>query len=546
MSLTSLPPGSEQSMDVVSCKVFINNNELNNEVLLLQFSVSKVFNKISTAKLIFRDGSVAGRDFVLSNDNQFKPGAEIRIQLGYEGSSETIFEGIVIKHSIKVKSSGTSLLTIEAKDKAIKLVGSRKHKYFIDKKDSEAIEEIVTSAGLDCDAETTNVSNKQLVQYDATDWDFLVTRAEINSMLVFTDDGNVIVKKPDTLQAPVLTVTYGANLLAFEAEMDARRQFQRITAKSWDFPQQQLEISDPGTADFSENGNISSDDLSAVLGIAKELSHSGRMDAAQLQDWADTYALRSKISKAVGRLRIRGNAAVKPGTVITLDGVGDRFNGNVFVTGVLHSYGGDWYTDIQFGWSEDPFYKKEDVMDKPAAGLLPGVSGLQTGIVVDTDDSEDGGQYRIKVHIPVITSGNEGIWARVATLDAGDDRGTYFRPQAGDEVVLGFLNDDPQCPVVLGCFHSKDSKKSPLPETDGHEEYGIVTGEKSKLVFDDTDKKVTLSVAADDGEKTLILNDSGAITLKDSSGNKLVMDASGITLEANANLVLKGKIVQIN
>jgi len=59
MSLTSLPPGSEQSMDVVSCKVFINNNELNNEVLLLQFSVSKVFNKISTAKLIFRDGSVA-------------------------------------------------------------------------------------------------------------------------------------------------------------------------------------------------------------------------------------------------------------------------------------------------------------------------------------------------------------------------------------------------------------------------------------------------------------------------------------------------------
>jgi len=40
--------------------------------------------------------------------------------------------------------------------------------------------------------------------------------------------------------------------------------------------------------------------------------------------------------------------------------------------------------------------------------------------VLDVDDTEDGGQFRIKVHVPIITSGNEGIWARVATLDAGD------------------------------------------------------------------------------------------------------------------------------
>jgi len=57
---------------------------------------------------------------------------------------------------------------------------------------------------------------------------------------------------------------------------------------------------------------------------------------------------------------------------------------------------------------------------------------------------------------------------------------------------------------------------------------------------------VVISVNASDGEKTLVLNDSGTITLKDGLGNKLVMDASGITIEASANIVIKGTLVQIN
>lgn len=544
MSLTSLPPGSMPPADVVTCKVFVDETELSREVMLLQLLVHKTFNKIASAKLSFLDGDVSRREFSLSNSDQFRPGVAIKIQLGYDGSADTVFEGIVIRHHIKIRPDGVSLLSVEAKDKSVKLTGARKNKYFINKKDSEAIEEIVNDAGIACDAQATDTSNKQLVQYDATDWDFIVTRAEANGMLVFTDDGKIIIKRPDTQQPPVATATYGANLLDFEAEMDARRQYQTVTAKTWDFSGQQLEVSEPGSSSYEENGDISSDELSAVMGTEKELMHSGKIDAAQLQDWADTYALRSKLSKLAGRLKVKGNASIKPGTTLALDGVGNRFNGTVLITGVRHTYSGDWHTDVQFGWIEDPFYKKEDVMDKPAAGLLPGISGLQIGVVTDTDDPES--QFRIKVIIPTITSGNEGIWARVATLDAGDNRGTYFRPKEQDEVILGFLNDDPQNPIVLGCLHSNDSKKSPLPETQGKEEYGMVSGAGSKLIFNDTDKAITISVAANDGEKTLILNDSGAITLKDGLGNQLVMDTSGITIQASANVTIKGTLVQIN
>jgi uncharacterized protein involved in type VI secretion and phage assembly len=233
--------------------------------------------------------------------------------------------------------------------------------------------------------------------------------------------------------------------------------------------------------------------------------------------------------------------------MITLSGVGDRFNGNVFVTGVLHHYEGYWHTDIQFGWREDWFYKKEDVSDLPAAGLAAGVNGLQTGVVLSVDDSKEG-QYRVKVYIPAITTKNDGIWARVATLDAGNNHGVYFRPQVEDEVILGFLNDDPREAIILGYLHSKDKKTSPLPESPSGQQYGFVTKEGLKLVFDDTNKKLTLKVPAGGGEKTIVMDGSGSLELKDENQNKITMASSGITIEAGPgrNLTLKGTNVMIN
>jgi Rhs element Vgr protein len=241
--------------------------------------------------------------------------------------------------------------------------------------------------------------------------------------------------------------------------------------------------------------------------------------------------------------------------MITLLGVGDRFNGNVFVTGVLHHYEGLWQTDIQFGWREDWFYKKEDVMDKPASGLLPGINGLQIGIVDDLNDQELGGQFRVKVHIPTVSGTNDGIWARVATLDAGDKHGVYFRPQKSDEVVLGFLNDDPRDPIILGYLHSKSNKEAPLPATANELHYGIVTKQGLKLIFDDTNKKLTLRVPSGSKEKTIIINDSGAIEMKDDNDNSIKMDSSGITIKStkgikidagSANTTIKGSKVFIN
>src|SRR5574339_424577 len=97
MSLDSLL-GLEPATGVIDRKLFINNTELTDEVFVSHISVNKSFNKIASAKLIFQDGSVSKANFYLSNDQQFKPGNKIKIQLGPVGGLETVFEGIIVKH----------------------------------------------------------------------------------------------------------------------------------------------------------------------------------------------------------------------------------------------------------------------------------------------------------------------------------------------------------------------------------------------------------------------------------------------------------------
>lgn len=542
-------------------KIFVNGKELNKELAISQITVQKSFNKISYAKIVILDGSASKRDFAISGSSTFKPGNEITIQLGYGEIATTVFKGIIVKHGIKVRQQGRSLLLIEAKDKAIKMTGMRRSDYYIDKTDSQVIKSLAKD--LDTNGvEDTTLSHKQLVQFESTNWDFIVTRAEANAMLVLTDDGKLVVTKAPTSGTSVLTATYGQNIWEFEAEMDARRQMKTISGLSWNYANQaREEVADEsggiGAMSGATNGAsaisnalgaaFSLSDLAEVLEAKVTLSHTGNLEHDQIKNWVEAYSLRNKLSKAIGRVRISGMASVKPGHMITLAGVGNQFNGKVLVTGVLHHYEGSWQTDIQFGWRDEWFYQKEKVMEKPAAGLLPGINGLQIGKVMEGDDEEK--QLRVKVTIPTVSPTGEdaGIWARVATLDAGAEHGVFFRPQKDDEVVLGFLNDDPREPIILGYLHSNSVNKSPLPENEKSKEYGVVTKEKQKLIFDDTNKKITISAGESGKEKTIKLNEGGGLEIKNGTDASIKMDDSGITIDAGkGNITITGAKVFIN
>ncbi|MBE7169605.1 MAG: type VI secretion system tip protein VgrG [Williamsia sp.] len=530
----------DQATDLVNFKILLKGSAINGEYAITSLHLVKTFNKISFARITITDGDPAKQDFAISStDDKLVPGGEIEIALGYHAQAQTIFKGIIIKHALKSTKNKQSSLTIEAKDKAIKLALGRNNHCYIDKTDKDIIEAIAKRAGFggsDLDVENTSIQHKQMVQYNAVDWDFIVTRAEMNGMLVLTDNNKLVIKAPDTNQQPAKELTYGVDVIEFESEIDAPSQVKDVKTHAWNFTDQKIEDSPSASIPFKESGNVKGEDLAKALGQEESnLVHTGSLNKDELKAWGNAKLLKSKLAKAMGRIKLKGTTEIKPGQVIKLNGFSKRFNGPVLVTGIKQTYDHSiWETEVQFGLPEQWFYQREDVVEKPAAGLLPGIHGLQIGTVIQLENDPDN-QDRVKIQLPLIDKG-ESIWARIASLDAGNERGAFFRPEVQDEVVVGFLNDDPRYPVVLGMLNS-GAKPAPVQAKDTNHEKGFVTRSKMKLFFND--EKKTISIETPKGKKIVIDEDSDSILLTDERSNKLTMDANGISIESAKDISLK-------
>jgi Rhs element Vgr protein len=528
---------SEQAKTVVTTTVLSDGNEVSQTYHVLSIVVSKEVNRIPSAIIIFSDGEPSKESFEISSSPDFEPGKEIEIKNGYRSDEETLFKGIVIKHSIKSRKK-SSMLIVECRDKAVKMTNVAKSKYFKDLTDSDIMEEVIDTYGIDKEVEATTITQKQVVQYGSTDWDFVLCRCDANGLLCIANDGKLTIAKPDFTGETVLTVQFGATVHELDAEIDARFQFKTIKGSTWNYTDQEL-MEDTAAEEpaVPEAGNLSANTLAEVIGEEEmRLSHSGKMEEPELQAWVNAKMMKHRLAKIRGSVKIDGTAAVSPGQIIQLNGAGERFEGKLFVTGVRHQVdNGNWETILQFGVNPDWFAQTFDLRQPLSGALLPGIEGLQIGIATKLEGDPDG-EDRIMVRLPLIHKDDEGIWSRICTLDAGEKRGTFFRPEINDELIIGFINNDPRHAVILGMVNSS-AKAAPLPTADDNHEKGYVSRSEMKLIFND-DKK-SISIETPGGNKLIITEEDKKIHMEDQNGNKLTMNEDGIKLDSIKDIILK-------
>lgn len=514
-----------------------------NTVGVVAIEIWSSVNKVPRARLTVFDGSVAMQDFEISNQNLFLPGVKVDISLGYPGKAETkVFAGVVVAQSIEIDGSQASRLLIDINDEALRMTLDRKNGVFEKIKDSDLIGKLITSNGLKKSVATTNVVNEEIVQYYASDWDLMLMRAEINGFVVTVEAGAITVKAPDTSAAAALTVTYGESILDFHAEMNAATQYETSAVKSyaWDPSQQKLIDAGPAAVNVTEPGNVSSAELAKVFGIKKFPQQTGaQVEKASLADWSSAEVLKSKLSKIRGTVSFQGNALAAPGKTIELGGVGKRFNGKAFVSGIHHSVrDGSWITTAEFGLSAQWFAAEAPRIAAPgASGLLPPIEGLQTGIVKKVA-KDPGGEYRVEIEMPLLQLPGQGVWARLSSFYASDKVGDVFYPEIGDEVVVGFMNQDPRYPVILGSLYSK-KRPPPVAPDEKNNKKKIVTRSKLEISFDDQDKIIEIKTP---GKNMVRLDDkSGKITVSDGNKNSITLSKSGVAIESGGNMTLKAK-----
>jgi uncharacterized protein involved in type VI secretion and phage assembly len=140
------------------------------------------------------------------------------------------------------------------------------------------------------------------------------------------------------------------------------------------------------------------------------------------------------------------------------------------------------------------------------------------------------------VRVPVIHKDDEGAWCRVSSLDAGKERGMFFRPEINDEVIVGFINNDPRHGVVLGMLNSS-AMPAHLTASDDNNEKGYQSRSKMKMIFNDDKKSINIETPG--GHKVVIDEDQKKIHLEDMNGNKITMSEDGIVIESIKDIKMK-------
>ena len=520
--------------DVCSITVLVDGTEISGEFHVLSATVSHELNRIPSASLRLRDGEPAKKTFAASDTDHFVPGRELEIRLGYGGTTATVFQGIVVRNGVRVRKGG-STLSVDCRDRAVRMSVAPTSRQWVDSTDAEIIDDLLAGHGLERTIAPTTPRPGAVVQYDATDWDFLVCRAEANGHVVTVRDGKVSVGPPDVGAQPALAAQFGNTVLELDAEIDARWQATGVTAAAWAATDQELLAAEAAEPTVTASGNLPAGDLAEVIGAPRVLRHGGRLAEPELQAWADARLLRDRLAKVRGRVRVRGFGGVGAGDVLDLTDLGKRFSGPQYIAGVRHTFAdGIWETDIAFGLPPQGHAEVFPVSALPAGGLLPAVNGLQVGVVTGLADPD--GEDRVRVRLPLVGDAEDGVWARLATLDAGAERGTFFRPEIDDEVVVGFLDADPRFPVVLGQLHSS-AHPAPEPGSDDNHVKGYLSRSGIRLGIDDDTKAVVLETPA--GNRLALSDDADSVTLADQHGNTITLDKGGITLSSAKDLVLE-------
>jgi len=521
-------------IDLTSVVVLANGKDVSGAYELLAIEVEKGLFRVARARVTLRDGSAVEEDFAASASDDFAPGSEIEIQAGYHGKVTRIFAGLVWGQRLRVLGETTSVLVLDCRDKAVKATVRRKYAVFADQTDGAAIQTAMGSYGVTTSISGLSGRHACLLQWDATDWDFAMIRAQVNGCIAFAEDGVVTVAKPDLGATPALGVTYGDDVLDFDLKLGALTQVRSAAADAWDPASQQMNSASASSTNSNPLGSDRSTTLADLVASSPaKLKTTADVDPTELQSVAAAAAGWADLSKVTGTVRFQGSALIRPGSLLELGGLGKRFNGRGLVSEVRQEIrDGVWTTQVELGIDPAWFATLPDVSGPPAAGLVPPVRGLQAGVVkAIVGDPE--AAYRVQVEVPVLDSPSQLVWARLANFYASNRFGDFFYPEIGDEVVLGFFNADPRSPVILGFLYSKARPPAVQPD-ESNTQKSVVTRSGLTMVFDETQRSVLLKTP--DGKQALLNDADKTVKLSDENDNVITLTPSGVSIKSPKNI----------
>ncbi|MEO8017670.1 MAG: phage baseplate assembly protein V [Pseudomonadota bacterium] len=167
------------------------------------------------------------------------------------------------------------------------------------------------------------------------------------------------------------------------------------------------------------------------------------------------------------------------------------------------------------------------------------IQGVTLATVVSNQDMS--GQGRVQIRVPSMP--NYQPWARVAAFSAGRERGGYFIPQQGEEVLVAFNQGDVREPYVLGTLWNGQDKPPFTGPMDPTQKRAIRTPIGHEVLLDDAEQKVVVKTST--GQTITLTPDSIEIAAGDAA--KITLSTSGtVTIEASVQIEFKAPAIKAN
>lgn len=181
------------------------------------------------------------------------------------------------------------------------------------------------------------------------------------------------------------------------------------------------------------------------------------------------------------------------------------------------------------------------------AGLGGRWYGVFTALVTDIRDPENLGRVRIVLPwMPDTNSARYEVWARLATMMAGDNRGSWFVPEVNDEVLVAFENGDARRPFVIGALWNGKDKPPASMDAAGRNDKKVLRSRNGvKITLDDQNGQEKLILETPGGQTITLKDGPGAIEIEDSNGNSIKLETAGITVDAAIKVTVNATQVEV-
>ena len=563
----------------IAFEIFLEGKEVNNA--LLGLSVSTTINRIPRARLELNYRQVekndGNEDDLYKIDkadtfddrtknvrSDFLPGKEVVIRLGRGEKTEEVFRGFITRQNISARSNGALVLYVDCKHAAHRMTLHKRTRFFhhdannkgsagekIDPVDDFAVLKHLVEESADYNLSLnldrgpgSPPQHENMTQYNCSDWDFLIMRAEALGYVCLPEEDIIRMFKP-TVGVSELELKLQRDILEYEAVYDETYRAERNVFTSWEIDEQKANENN------LKNSSLSSEVKKVQTAVYTR--HGGDISNEEAQSFLSNEVNRQELGKIRGTAKVSGTSTIKVGETLTLSGFESIWDRDGFVSGVKHELrSGTWHSHLQFGLpnkSHAEIYKLQSTAEQ---GLVPKASGLLYGTVKRYKKSA-GGHELVEVELAVTNENDESagessksIYARMATFSAGENGGAVFRPYPNDEVVIGFVNNDPRFPVVLGALYN--GKHTPVFDWQDEEtqpEVGFSINDW-KVSIQEEKKVMTFSspngqkFVLDDDEKSIVMDFDGSNQIRISSDG-IEMKASKITLNSTNEIEIEGQ-----